>query len=204
VVSNCVLAGSSLLSASTQRVVLEATEVAVIRSNEAADGRGIMSGASTRPAAAALGGRAAGEVMLLVRFALPFGASAVERAFLWLSPVANAAAESGPVLIEVADVLEPWNAHSVRWASRPQLSASLQRLVAGSSASLPIRFDVTTSVARAAGASAPLSTEDAGDRDPLVDLSLGVTAKPQGMVGIAVATGEAEGAAGPRLDVYLR
>jgi hypothetical protein len=138
-----------------------------------------------------LGGSTRASAVVLLRFPTPWGKRVrVARAFLTLEPAPGAIAETRPVLVSVARVLEPWSASEVSWERLPRLSAFEGDAYTGIGPVKTLRIDVTAIVQRWA-------------LGRVNDQGIALTASSGAPLGPSYATGVA-GGAGPRLDVYLR
>jgi hypothetical protein len=178
----CVKAGTEGASIDSQRVVVAPSELAVVSA------RG---GDPTLPAEIPFGNAASGSMVVLLKFPMPWGNRArVASAFLTFEPSPGALPESRPVTVSVARVLEPWSAAAVTWARLPKLSRTEVSALATTGPPKTFRIDVTPIVQRWA-------------RGRADDQGIALMAAPDAPVGAIYATG-VSGAAGPRLDVYLR
>lgn len=168
--------------ASSQRVVLEPTAVSLV-SSKGGDGFG--------RADAPFGKRAAGDVVLLLRFPAPFNdTTEILSAFVVMDPAPGAIPGPGPVELRIARILEPWSPEHVSWTRLPSLSGIESTFLASTWAGRELRLEVTDQVRR--------WRQHRAD-----DQGLAVLASPQNDVGATYSLGLAEGR-GPRLDVYLR
>lgn len=165
-----------------QRIVVAPQEMAVVA-------RG--NGDTALPGEIPLGGAARASTVVLLRFPTPWGKRVrVARAFLTLEPAPGAIAETHPVLVSVARVLEPWSPSEASWGRLPRLSAFEGSAYTGIGPAKALRIDITTIVQRwALGRGS--------------DQGLALTASSDAPLGPSYATGVA-GGTGPRLDVYLR
>ncbi len=182
VAGGCIKAGTELVPLDAQRIVVPAQEIAVVARGHARTGL---------PGEISFGGRTRASNVVLLRFPTPWGKRVrVARAFLALEPAAGTIAETRPVLVSVARVLEPWSASEASWERLPRLSAFEGGAYTGIGPAQALRIDVTAIVQRWALG----RTNDQG---------LALTASPEAPLGPSYATG-ASGGTGPRLDVYLR
>jgi hypothetical protein len=178
----CIKAGTELVGPDAQRIVVAPQEMAVVA-------RG--SGDRALPGEIALGGNTRASAVVLLRFPTPWGKRVrVARAFLTLEPAPGAIAETRPVLVSVARVLEPWSASETSWGRLPRLSAFEGNAYTGIGPAKALRIDVTAIVQRWA-----LGRGN--------DQGLALTASSDAPLGPSYATG-VSGGTGPRLDVYLR
>jgi hypothetical protein len=182
VTGRCIKAGTELVAVDAQRIVVAPQEMVVVA-------RG--NGDTALPAEIALGGAARASAVVLLRFPTPWGKRVrIARAFLTLEPAPGAIAETRPVLVSVARVLEPWSASDASWGRLPRMSAFEGNAYTGIGPAKALRIDVTTIVQRwALGRS--------------TDQGLALTASSDAPLGPSYATG-VSGGIGPRLDVYLR
>ncbi|MET0595760.1 MAG: DNRLRE domain-containing protein [Polyangiaceae bacterium] len=178
----CFKAGAELVPLDSQRIVVAADEVAVVA-------RG--NGDKALPGEIPLGGGPHPSAVVLLRFPTPWGKKVrVARAFVTLEPAPGAVAESQPVLVSIARVLEPWSAQDASWGRLPRTSAVEGAAYSSIGPAKPLRIDVTAIVQRWALARS-------------ADQGLAITASSDAPFGASYATGAA-GSTGPRLDVYLR
>jgi hypothetical protein len=178
----CIKAGTELVPVDAQRIVVAPQEMAVVA-------RG--NGDTALPGEIPLGGSTRASAVLLLRFPTPWGKRVrVARAFLTLEPAPGAIAETRPVLLSVARVLEPWSARGASWGRLPRLSAFEGSAYTGIGPAQTLRIDITAIVQRWALG----RTNDQG---------LALTASSDAPIGPTYATG-VSGGTGPRLDVYLR
>ena len=179
----CTPPGAEIAPETARRVLVAATEIAVVSSHATDDG--------ALPSAIPVGTASGGSVVVLLRFPASWGNRArVTSAFLTLEPATGAvpAAEAQP--ISVARVLEPWSASDVTWGRLPRLSAPEARGLATASPPKTLRIDVTAIVQRWA-------------RAKTIDHGIALLTGGKAPTGATYATG-ASGERGPRLDVYLR
>jgi hypothetical protein len=178
----CFKAGAELVPLDAQRIVVAADEIAVVA-------RG--NGDRALPFEIPFGGSSHPSAVVLLRFPTPWGKKArIARAFVTLEPAEGAIAETEPVLVSIARVLEPWSAKDASWGRLPRLSAFEGSAYAMSGRSKRLRIDVTAIVQRWALGRG-------------TDEGLALTASTGAPIGAAYGTG-AGGSLGPRLDVYLR
>lgn len=176
-VGRCRPATSAVVPPASRRVVLTATDVAVLTSR------------SSEPVsvdAIALGRAALGDVVVLVRFDADLGPNVnVESAFVTLDPVERAPAPASPIDVSVAAIEVPWDSTSVSWMRQP--TTGVAETVAGNlpRGRTPLRIDVTDMMRRSG-------------------LSNGVAifAKGHDPVGALYSTGLGVGVA-PRLEIYV-
>jgi hypothetical protein len=165
----------------TQRVVVAPREIAVVssRGTDSALGDEIPLGGSK------------GSVIVLLRFPAPWGNRVrIASAFLTLEPSPGSLPHLEPVHVAVSRVLEPWSAADVSWGRLPRRAQPEAFALATFGPPKTLRIDVTTIVRGWA-------------RGRPDDQGIALTAPPEAGVGAAFSTG-VTGAAGPRLDVYLR
>jgi hypothetical protein len=130
-------------------------------------------------------------MVVLLKFPTPWGNRVrIARAFLTLEPSPGALPESHPVPVSVSRILERWSASDVTWARLPKLSTAEARALASTGPPKTLRIDVTAIVERWA-------------RGRADDQGIALMAPPEAPVGAIYSSG-VSGAAGPRLDVYLR
>jgi hypothetical protein len=178
----CSSMGSELAPPDAQRIVVPASEIAVVSSR--GNDRPL-------PSEIPLGRAPNGSIVVLLRFPTPWGNRVrIASAFLTLEPLPGSLPESQAVPVSVARVLDPWSSSDVSWARLPRLSAPEVRALASPSPPKTLRIDVTPIVRRWA-------------RGRATDQGLALTAAGEAPAGATYATG-VFGAAGPRLDVYLR
>lgn len=176
-VGRCRPATSAVVAPEARRVVLTATDVAVLTSR---------SPSPVQLEAIALGRAALGEVVLLIRFDAALGPRvSVDSAFVTLDPVERAPAPRSPIDVSIAAIEAPWDSSSVSWMRQP--TTGVAETVAGNlpRGRTPLRIDVTE-LLRSSG------------------LSNGVAiyAKGSDPVGALYSTGLGSGVA-PRLEIYL-
>jgi len=176
-VGRCRPATSAVVAPESRRVVLTATDVAVLSSR------------SSEPVqldAVALGRAALGDVVLLIRFDAALGPGvSVDSAFVTLDPVERAPAPASPIDVSIAAIDVPWDSSSVSWMRQPTTGVAetvARNLPRGRT---PLRIDVT-GLLRGTG------------------LSNGVAiyAKGSDPIGALYSTGLGNGVA-PRLELYL-
>lgn len=176
-VGRCRPAASAVVAPESRRVVLTATDVAVLTSR------------SSEPVqldAIALGRASLGEVVLLIRFDAALGPRVnVDSAFVTLDPVERAPAPRSPIDVSIAAIEAPWDSSSVSWMRQPTTGVAetvAKNLPRGR---VPLRIDVTE-LLRSSG------------------LSNGVAiyAKGSDPIGALYSTGLGSGVA-PRLEIYL-
>jgi hypothetical protein len=175
----CVTPGFDPVSSDADRIVVAASEVAVVSVGAAK---------AQLPDEIALG--EGSSPVVLLRFPAPWGNRArIAAAFLTLE-LQDASRDDGrPITFSVARILEPWSGGDVTWGRLPRLSPPL--VTANLRASRrDVRIDVTGLVARWAR----------GQPD---EQGIALWASGAGGAGPTYATG-ALGALGPRLDVYVR
>jgi hypothetical protein len=178
----CIKAGTELVPLDSQRIVVAPQEMAVVA-------RG--NGDTALPGEIPLGGTSRASAVVLLRFPTPWGKRVrVARAFLTLEPAPGAVAETRPVLVSVARVLEPWSAAQASWGRLPRLSAFEGNAYTGIGPAKALRIDITAIVQRWALGRGK-------------DEGLAIAASSDAPFGSSYATG-ASGGIGPRLDVYLR
>lgn len=167
---------------SAQRVVLEPSSVAIVTAAGAE---------RAGPATVAFGKEELGELVLLLRFPVPFTDSTqILSAYVVMDPAPGAIPGPAPVELRIARILEPWSSHDATWATLPRLSSVESTFLASTWGARPLRLDVTQQVRR-------WREHRRGDH------GLAVLAAPQNPVGAVYSLGLA-GGNGPRLDVYLR
>jgi len=173
----CTHPGVDPVASDSDRIVVAASDIAVVSSRGAA-----------LPDEIALAGGAAPVVLL--RFPAPWGNRArIAAAFLTLE-VQDDSGSSGTWTMSVARVLEPWSADVVSWGRLPRLSAPVVTAEMTSRPSRSLRIDVTPIVERWAQ----------GQPD---EHGMALWVRSAATSAPTYATG-ALGAAGPRLDVYMR
>jgi hypothetical protein len=178
----CARAGAEVAPVDAQRIVVAPTEIAVVSS------RG---GDGTLPAEIPFGSAAGGSMVVLLKFPTPWGNRVrITSAFLTFEPSPGALPESQAVPVSVSRVLEHWSASDVTWARLPKLSATEARALAVTGPPKTLRIDVTSIVQR-------------WSRGRADDQGMALMAPADAPVGAIYSTG-VSGAAGPRLDVYLR
>lgn len=167
------------------RVLLAPVDMAVLSEGERGTaGRGV-------PEAVALGRAETGDVVLLLRFAAPFGDDTeIASAFLVLTPVAGAPPSERALTLEVARILEPWRSETATWGRQPRLSLPSTAAIARRRQLSPLRIDVT-----------PLVRDWLKRRKS--DHGIALLAPGDDAVGAAYSMGITQGA-GPRLEVYTR
>jgi hypothetical protein len=171
-------------------VLLQPEDIAVLTARGELAGPG-HAGRARLPEAIALGGAAAGSMVVLLRFSADWRDDAdVASAFLVLDPVEGAPPAASEVTLEVARILEPWSSETASWGRQPRLSIPEVAGVARRRLLVPLRIDVTEMV-RAWARRAP---DDHG---------IALLAPGDDPVGVACSMGVSEGL-GPRLEVYLR
>ncbi|HEX9296487.1 MAG TPA: DNRLRE domain-containing protein [Polyangiaceae bacterium] len=178
----CLNMGSELAPSDAQRILVPASEIAVVssRGND-----------PTLPSEIPLGRAPNGSIVVLLRFPTPWGNRVrIASAFLTLEPLPGALPETQPVSVSVARVLEPWSASDVSWGRLPRLSAPEVRALASPAPPKTLRIDVTSIVRRWA-------------RGRATDQGIALMASGEAAAGATYATG-ISGAPGPRLDVYVR
>jgi len=182
IAGRCAAPGSEPAPRESQRIVVAPTDLAVVTARGES---------SALPRSVPFGRQERGSVVLLLRFPTPWGNKArIAGAFLLLWPVREAPAESRPVPIAVARILEPWVGTEVSWGRLPRLSPAELSTVATSTSSRPLRIDVTEIVKR-------------WTRSQPDDQGIALVASAIGPDGTSYATGLGGGLA-PRLDVYVR
>ena len=182
VTGRCIRSGTELVALDAQRIVVAPQDMAVVA-------RG--SGDRALPREIPLGGDTRASTVVLLRFPTPWGKRVrIARAFLTLEPAPGAAAQTEPVLVSVARVLETWSPSEASWGRLPRLSAFEANAYTGGGPPRALRIDVTAIVQRWA-----LGRGN--------DQGLALTASSDAPLGPSFATGVA-GGTGPRLDVYLR
>jgi hypothetical protein len=185
IVGRCRPRGARISSEDARRLLLAPRRAAVLAAH------GPSGGGSALPEAVVLGGRANGDVVLLLQFAMDFrGGDEVLGAFLVLSPVASAPPPAAPTALELGRIVEPWNPETVSWGRRPRLGPLEKAGMVRALPRLPNRIDVT-SVVRAWLRRAP---DDHG---------IALLAAGHDSAGSTYSMGLTEGA-GPVLEVYLR
>lgn len=176
-VGRCRPATSAVVPPESRRVVLPATDIAVLTSK------------ASEPVhvdAIALGRAALGDVVLLLRFDAALGPSVtVESAFVALDPVERAPAPASPIDVSIAAIDVPWDSDSVSWMRQP--TTGVAETVAGNlpRGRTPLRIDVT----------------DLIRRDGLAN-GVAIFAKGSDPIGALYSTGLGAGVA-PRLELYL-
>jgi len=168
--------------ASAQRLVLEPVAMAVVSS----------SGTHERNTSIVSFGKASwGDVVLLLRFAAPFGETTqILSAHVVLDRVPRFVPGPQPVRLQVARIVEPWSAAQASWATLPQLRVVNTTFWASTWGERPLRIDVTEQVQR--------WREHRRDEQ-----GLAIVSSPQNEIGETYSLGLLQGR-GPRLDVYLR
>ncbi|MFO0618351.1 MAG: hypothetical protein U0414_37505 [Polyangiaceae bacterium] len=176
-VGRCRPATSAVVPPASRRVVLDATDVAVLSSR------------ASEPVhldVIALGRASLGEVVLLLRFDAELGPRvSVDSAFVVLDPVDRAPAPASPIDVSIAAIEVPWDSSSVSWTRKPTTGVAetvARNLPRGRA---PLRIDVTDLMRRSG-------------------LANGVAIYAQGNdpIGALYSTGLGAGAA-PRLELYL-
>lgn len=166
-----------------RRVLLAPEDIAVLTSR-GGDGE-------TLPDSVALGQAAAGDLVLLLRFAATWRDDAdVASAFLVLDPVEGAPPAAGTMTLEVARILDPWRSDAATWGRQPRLSIPEVAAVVRRRPAATLRVDVTRLVRDWAKRR----------RD---DHGIAVLAPGSDPVGATYSLGAAFGE-GPRLEVYVR
>jgi hypothetical protein len=173
----CTHPGVDPVASDSDRIVVAASDIAVVSSR----------GAAVPDEIALAGGSAP---VVLLRFPAPWGNRArISAAFLTLE-VQDDSGTGGPWTMSVARVLEPWSAGAVSWGRLPRLSAPVVTAELTPWPSRSLRIDVTPIVERWAQ----------GQAD---EHGMALWVRSAATRGPTYATG-ALGAAGPRLDVYVR
>lgn len=168
-----------------KRLVLAPDEIALVSA------KGPSGGGAGLPEAVSFGREATGSATLLLHFGVPIKDKAeVKAAFLVLEPLPGATPPASPVSIELARIVEPWQADFVSWGRQPGLALPERGSVVGATALGPLRLDVTH-IVRAWAERRP---EDRG---------LAVVAEPGDAYGATYSLGVSSGRA-PRLEVYVR
>ena len=132
IVGRCRASADAVLSATSRRIVLAPTDIAVLSSN---------SSARLTEGTIPLGRATLGDVVLLLRFDAGVGdAMEVESAFLTLHPGEHAAAPGSPVSYSVTTVGAPWESSALTWARQPPLGVpeNAARLLGSGRSSLRI------------------------------------------------------------------
>ncbi len=178
IVGRCRPSDAALAPLGSRRVVLEATELAVLEPG----------GEPAPEAITPLGSFGREQVLLLLRFDPPAAAEReLEAAFLVFDRDAAAPAEPTPIELELAAVLDPWSTGRVSWASRPRVGSQGSRFFAPAASDAPLRVEVTALLAER----------------PSRDHGFALRALTNGAVGARLVTGPARGQT-PRLELYLR
>jgi hypothetical protein len=201
----CVALGSDPVAAGSQRLVLDAEQVAVVR--EPSDGPGAGNTGTGLPPTVTFGGPPASNQELLVRFPRGWTALEIDSAFLLLEPAPDADPTGADVPVRVALAASAWSPGSSAHApgERGPQSAGLARTRPPS----VLRVDVTAQLqalqAQGRGhGRTDRSSQRGADRseDRHSDYGLVVRAAQTSRRGATYQTG-AEGVL-PRLDVYGR
>lgn len=176
-VGRCRPATSAVVAPESRRVVLPATDVAVLTSR------------ASEPVhvdAIALGRAALGDVVLLLQFDADLGPSVtVDSAFVTLDPVERAPAPASRIDVSIAAIDVPWDSGSVSWMRQP--TTGVAETVAGNLARgrTPLRIDVTDLLRRTG-----------------LKNGVAIYAKGSDPIGALYSTGLGAGVA-PRLELYL-
>ncbi len=179
VVGRCVPASASVVGPESVRVVLPAKSVAVLSSRDA-----IERGARVT----ALGSRALGDVIVLMRFDADVSrAMEVEGAFVLVDPEPAVPGPTSPVTIGVSRILSPWDEGDATWGRTPTLGVLVGSSQVQPGRRGPLRVDVTETIAQRRGAGDGLALLASGS-DP---------------IGARLVTA-AHATNGPRLELYLR
>jgi len=178
----CVPLGSEPVAESSQRLVAEVTEFAVIAS-EGDFGGGL-------PGFVALGAERTGTLELLLKFEPIWRTSGrVDQAFLLLDPQPESRSATGEVGVDVWRVERPWSRAEVSWMSQPALGYPKASGIASSNGA-PLRVEVTQLV-------------NYLREHPEHDYGVALRASAVHDTGVSYATGVAGGSA-PRIEVYGR
>lgn len=178
----CVPLGSEPVAESSQRLVAEVTEFAVIASG------GDFGGGL--PGFVALGAERSGTLQLLLKFEPVWRRSGhIEQAFLLLDPLLQSRSAAANVTVDVWRVEHPWSRTEVTWMSQPALGYPKATGIASSNGA-PLRIEVTRLV-------------DYLRQHPEQDHGVALRAGAAHDTGVPYATGVAGGSA-PRIEVYGR
>lgn len=181
-VGRCIRSGTEVVPIDAQRIVVAPQDMAVVARGNGDNGI---------PGEIPLGGATRASTVVLLRFPTPWGKRVrIARAYLTLEPAPGAIAETRPVLVSVARVLEAWSPNEASWGRLPRMSAFEANGYTGIGPARALRIDVTAIVQRWAFGRGN-------------DQGLALTASSDAPLGPSFASGVA-GGTGPRLDVYLR
>jgi hypothetical protein len=166
-----------------QRLLLSPEDVAVLASKGASG--------DVVPDGIALGRAASGDVVMLMRFAVPWQDDAeIASAFVVIDPIDGAQPAAEALTLEAARILDPWRSATASWGRQPRLSVPRAAAIVRRAPRRPLRIDVTGLVR----GWAQRRSDDHG---------IAILAPGDDAVGTACSLGISQGA-GPRLEVYLR
>jgi hypothetical protein len=143
------------------------------------------------PEAIAIGQRGGGGTVILLRFSSTWrDDSDVTSAYIVLDPVEGAVLARRAATVEVARILDPWDASTASVGRQPRLSLPEKAAVLRPRQSAPARIDVTRLVREW-----PKRLPD--------DHGIALLIDGDDALGAAYSMGVTDGA-GPRLEVYVR
>ena len=168
--------------ANTKRLVSTPTSIAALTS---------ASDSAALPAEITFGG-SHGRSALYLQFPVDFASNGMPlKAFIALSPRADASTDATPIVVEAWRVNAAWQAAQLRtWADKPPLAPPYARTEIGSSPVHELRIDVTELVRFAT-------------QNPTLDFGFALLGRGGSGHGASFATGIDAGNA-PRLEVYVR